>query len=173
VRQRVTYLLTYAIIYSKEQSPPWEAKMFSARQEISHILWNPIVHYCVYNSPLSLSWARTIQSMPPSYFLKIHLNIILYGPNFISLLYCLGSTKGSVQAGDNCIPFVTKPENLLAPCPTPKLEDHPFSAVFYCLFNIFVATLYMEDFLHPQPQNPLPFGDRDTLIVGFRTPWPW
>ena len=26
---------------------------------------------------LSLSWARSIQSMPPSHFLKIHLNIIL------------------------------------------------------------------------------------------------
>ena len=33
-------------------------------------------------------------------------------------------------------------EVLLAPRPTPKLEDHPFSAVHDCLFNLFAATLH-------------------------------
>ena len=32
-------------------------------------------------------------------------------------------------------------EGLLAPRPTPKLEDHPLSAVRDCLFNLFAATL--------------------------------
>jgi hypothetical protein len=32
-------------------------------------------------------------------------------------------------------------EGLLAPCPTPKLEDHPSSTVRDCLFNLFAATL--------------------------------
>ena len=32
-------------------------------------------------------------------------------------------------------------EELLAPRPTPKLEDHSLSAVRDCLFNIFAATL--------------------------------
>ena len=32
-------------------------------------------------------------------------------------------------------------EELLAPRPTPKLEDHHLSAVRDCLFNIFAATL--------------------------------
>jgi len=32
-------------------------------------------------------------------------------------------------------------EGLLAPRPTPKLEDHPSSAVRDCLFNSFAATL--------------------------------
>ena len=32
-------------------------------------------------------------------------------------------------------------EELLAPRPTPKLEDHPVSAVHDHLFNIFAATL--------------------------------
>jgi hypothetical protein len=36
-------------------------------------------------------------------------------------------------------------EELLAPCPTPKLEDHPLLAVFDCLFSIFTATLHMGD----------------------------
>ena len=32
---------------------------------------------------------------------------------------------------------------LLAPRPTPQLEDHPLSAVRDCLFNLFVATLHI------------------------------
>jgi hypothetical protein len=44
-----------------EQSPSWEANMSSATQEIPRILWNRI-----HNSPpLSLSWAKSIQSVPP------------------------------------------------------------------------------------------------------------
>ena len=35
-------------------------------------------------------------------------------------------------------------EALLAPCPTPKLEDHPSSAVRDCLFNLFAATLQVS-----------------------------
>jgi len=31
---------------------------------------------------------------------------------------------------------------LSAPCPTPKLQDHPLSAVHDCLFNTFTATLH-------------------------------
>jgi hypothetical protein len=34
-------------------------------------------------------------------------------------------------------------EGLLAPRPTPKLEDHPSSAVRGCLFNLFTATLHI------------------------------
>ena len=34
-------------------------------------------------------------------------------------------------------------EELLAPRPTPKLEDHPLSAARYSLFNIFAATLHI------------------------------
>jgi len=34
-------------------------------------------------------------------------------------------------------------EVLLAPRPTPKLEDHPSSAVRGCLFNLFAATIHI------------------------------
>jgi hypothetical protein len=34
-------------------------------------------------------------------------------------------------------------EELLAPRPTPKMEDHPLLAVDDCLFNIFAATLHI------------------------------
>ena len=36
-----------------------------------------------------------------------------------------------------------KAEGLLAPHPTPKLEDHPSSAVCGCLFKLFTATLHI------------------------------
>jgi hypothetical protein len=48
-----------------------------------------------------------------------------------------------------CECFVTKirfhSEELLAPRPTPKLEEHLTSAVRDCLFNIFAATLHIGD----------------------------
>ena len=34
-------------------------------------------------------------------------------------------------------------EGLLAPRPTPKLEDHSSSAALVCLFNLFAATLHI------------------------------
>jgi len=34
-------------------------------------------------------------------------------------------------------------EELLAPCPTPKLEDHPVSATRDCVFNIFAVALHI------------------------------
>ena len=55
-------------------------------------------------------------------------------------------------------------EELLAPRPTPKLEDHPLSAVRDCLFNIFAATLHnWRPFLHPQPEDA-PCRVEDPLI---------
>jgi hypothetical protein len=55
-------------------------------------------------------------------------------------------------------------QELLAPRPTPKLEDHPLSAVRDC---IFAATLHiLRPFLHPQPEDSPCRGDRDPLIMG-------
>jgi hypothetical protein len=49
-------------------------------------------------------------------------------------------------------------EELLAPLRTPKLEDHPLSALRDCLFNIFAAAPHI--------------GSRSS-ILNPRTPMPW
>jgi hypothetical protein len=68
--------------------------------------------------------------------------------NLMSLVRCLGRTKVSDQVREFvCKCFVTNigshSEELLTPRPTPQLEDHPLSAVSYCLFNIFAVTLHI------------------------------
>ena len=47
----LTYLNTYLLAHSMEQSTSWEADLFSASQEIPCILWNPKVHYRIYKCP--------------------------------------------------------------------------------------------------------------------------
>jgi hypothetical protein len=53
-------------------------------------------------------------------------------------------------------------EKLLVPRPTPKLEDHPLSAVRDCLFNIFAAALH--DWRTPLPVD---FDNYDFQTKGY------
>jgi hypothetical protein len=51
-------------------------------------------------------------------------------------------------------------EELLAPWPTSKLEDHTLLAVCNCLFNIIAATLHTwRLFLLLQPEDAMCHGD--------------
>ena len=70
-----SYMDTYLLTYSMQQSPPWEANKFSGSQEIPRILWNPKIHYRIHKCPLpTLSQLHPVHT-PISHFLKIHLNI--------------------------------------------------------------------------------------------------
>ena len=63
--------------------PSWEAKRFSASQEIPQTSWDTKIHYRVHESPPPvLSCARLVQSKPPSHFFKKHFNILPSTPGF-------------------------------------------------------------------------------------------
>jgi len=51
---------------------------------------------------------------------------------------------------------------LLAPHPSPNMEDHHFLAVRDCLFNIFTASLHtwMQYSLHTTQRRAIPYGTR-------------
>jgi hypothetical protein len=90
------------------------------------------------NSYLANSLAAAISD--PALYRLITFQV----PNLMSLFRRLGRTKVSVQVRSFvCEYFVTKirfhGDELLAPRPTPELEDHPLSTVRDCLFNIFAA----------------------------------
>jgi hypothetical protein len=72
-------LLTHLLTYSMEHSPSWEANRFAASQEIPHILWNTKVNCRIHKCPPSVSILSQLNPVqtPTSYFLKIHLKIII------------------------------------------------------------------------------------------------
>jgi len=135
------------------QSPSWEANWFAASQEILRISRNPKVHY------------RTHKRPPLVPILGQHNPVHIHVPNFISLYILRGASPRNTppppenRVGEQftsglfylqrkhhaCMYFLTwmfYREGLLAPRPTPQLEDHPLSAVRDCLFNLFAATLH-------------------------------
>ena len=81
----------------------------------------------------------------------------------INLSSSAGITEGHVRKTQSKSEILLKvcnivsfyDEDFLAPCRNPKLEDHPFSAVSNCLFNIFAATLHIwGPFLHLRYEDP-------------------
>ena len=111
----LTYLLTYLLTYSMEQTPSWEANRFSASQEIPHILWNPKVHFRIHKFPPPAPVLSHLDPVhvPKSYFLKIHLNIILPSRP--------GSPKWSLSVRFSPLkPFIrlSSPHTRYMPCPS-------------------------------------------------------
>jgi len=88
---------------------------------------------------LQLMLSRWVTWINPSFEKLEDTNVTL------SFKSCLGRVKESVQFRGALKHFITIKnfygEGLSAPRPTPKLEDHPLSAVRDCLFNIVTATL--------------------------------
>ena len=62
-----------------EQGVSWEAKRFSASQEIPRILWNPKVHCRIHKCPPPVPILSQIDFLytSTSHILKTHLYIIL------------------------------------------------------------------------------------------------
>jgi hypothetical protein len=121
-----------------EQGASWEADSFSATQEIVHIYGTQRFSTTFTTAPCPCTepdqW--TLPLPPPAHFLK----------NLMSLFHLLGCTITSVQGQANwmfCKMTISYGKNLLASCPTPKLEDHTSMAVCDGLFNIFAATLHI------------------------------
>jgi len=82
-------------------------------------------------------------------------------PNLMSLFLCLISTKGSVQARGNKASFYG--EELLAPRPNPKLEDHTNVRLLILYIRIYHS--YRRPFLLPQPDDAPFQGNMDQLIM--------
>jgi len=93
-----------------------------------------------------IPWHRHYLTLPCTFHL----------PNLMSFFHSLGCTKRSIQSRIKCELFVIWQyfygEDLLTPCPNPKLEGYPLSSVSNCVFNIFATTpCIRRAFLHLQP----------------------
>jgi hypothetical protein len=100
-----------------QHMPSLKANRSAASQENPRILWNPtvITTFTIACPYPSLSQFRSYQTVRPD-------------PRKVFMF----RNKDSFYS-----------EDLSTPLPTPKLEDHPLSAVHNCLFNIPTATLHI------------------------------
>jgi hypothetical protein len=123
-------LFTYLLPYSIEQSPSWEVNRFASSQDIPLILLNPKVHYRIHKCPppvLILNQFNPIHT-PTSYFLKIHLYIIL------------PSTPGSPQW---LFPSGFPTKTIYTPFPFPIRDTFP---AFLILLDFITCTMVREEY---------------------------
>jgi hypothetical protein len=70
--------LTHSLTHSTQHSPSWKANRFAASQEIPRFYGTRrFITAFTSTRHLSLSWASLIQSILPSHYLKIQINIML------------------------------------------------------------------------------------------------
>jgi hypothetical protein len=102
-----------------EQSPSWEADSHSASQ-IPRLLWNPKIHYRIHNSPPLVSDLSQMNPVhiSPTYFPKIHSNIILSCTPSYSLIFRFSD--------QNFVRISHLSSACYIPCPPhPPWFDHP------------------------------------------------
>ena len=129
------YLLTYLLTYSMEQSPSWEINRFAAGQEIPRILWNRKVYYRIHKCPPPVPIMSHLDPVhtPTSYFLKIHLNIILWS----GLANCNGRRRVRWWYILRFYPGIT----VEVPRNTTK-NLHQYSHIFWEIFFKFISSQY-------------------------------
>jgi hypothetical protein len=101
-------------------------------------IWPPVL-------PLNLSYIWDFFHYCPKWPCPIHTSNIPGTKSHVHFL-SVGSFIQGTHPGPRllvvfCNKLIFYGEELLAPRPTPKLEEHPLSAVRDCLFNIFAPTL--------------------------------
>jgi len=113
-------------------------------------VYNPALAGCRHHPMWPLVLPLDLSYTLPVYLLLFSVNLP-YGnfkhcpcSNLISNFICLGYSRKIHPSVGPCVTFhnklVFRGEELLAPCPTSKLEDHPLLALCNWLFNIFAAT---------------------------------
>ena len=129
-KKNISNYLTEQLNDSMEPSPSWESKSPLTGQELHRILWNPMVHYRIHKRP-SLSWARSIQSVPPH---RVCWRSIL----ILSSHKCLGLPSVSFLSGSSnqnpiCTSFLPRTCHMPRPYHSSWL-DHP--KIFWVLHSI-------------------------------------
>ena len=142
---------------------------FAASQEIPRISQNTKVHYCTHKRPppVSIMGQPNPVHRPTCHLLEILTYLLTYlltpwcrvllekltGLQLVKKFPAFHGTRRFIIALTSVRHYKHPPrvflkvfyrEGLLAPRPTPKLEDHPSSAVCDCLFNLFAATLLIR-----------------------------
>jgi hypothetical protein len=96
-------------------------------------------HLCpVWSSvlPFNLTYTRMLICFPILSSANLpYILLIFHVPNLMSILCSLGRLF--------CNKLIFYGEDLLAPRPIPKLQDHPLSVSRDCVFNIFAATIHI------------------------------
>jgi hypothetical protein len=147
----------------------WNAPFLCAKQEIYYLFITSVDN--ILKVPLSRAIPQLVKKFPASYGTRRFITAFTSARHMcLSWAYCLHHTKGSVQVakpGEICRNILSfHGEASLATRPTPRLEEHPLSAVRSCLFNIFQATLSTwRPFFNQQHHNAPCCGYKDTLIT--------
>ena len=161
--------LMYRITKSMEQSL-WEGNHSSATEDISHILWNPKVHYHIYKSPPLVPIPSQINPVnAPSHLIRSHFSIILP--------FTPGSSKWSLPLKfPQPNPVWTSP--FLNKCYMPHLSyfsqfDHP--NIWWVVEIIKLLIMYFSPFHYysytiTPPQHPILKHPQPTFLPQYDRP---
>jgi hypothetical protein len=132
VQVRLLYLLTYLLLFYVFH--PVAHKLYQ--------VWIFFLSYLILLTPLSrvLLQQLTCFNKFPAFYGNRRFFTAFTSASHQSLSYSLVLWL-SVWTFRNMTRFYGE---MLAPRPTPKLEDHPLSALYDCLFNIFAATVHIR-----------------------------